>query len=293
MKRILLSLMLVSVFILVYSQDEDTKKDTLGWNIGGLGNLTFSQVALYQWAAGGEPSVSGVAILNLYGDYLTTRSSWKNSLDLGFGLVQQGNITRKTNDRIELTSQYGMKASEKWKYSALLNFRTQFTNGYKYYGDTAKVRISDFLSPGYLTGSVGMEYAPSDNFTLFLSPVAGKLTIVTDDSLSAAGQFGVDPGNTLRIELGGLFRIAYALELMENVSLSTKADFFSNYLDKPGNIDINFEMMLAMKINEFMSATVNLNGIYDDDINLIRKDGSVGPGWQIKEVLGVGLSYQF
>ena len=131
MKRILLSMMIFSIFFIAYSQDEDVEKDTLGWNTGGLGNLTFSQLALYQWAAGGEPSLSGGALLNLYGNYLTTMSSWKNSVDLGFGLVQQGNITRKTNDRIELTSQYGMKASKKWNYSALLNFRTQFTNGYK------------------------------------------------------------------------------------------------------------------------------------------------------------------
>ncbi len=114
-----------------------------------------------------------------------------------------------------------------------------------------------------------------------------------DDSLSAAGQFGVSPGEKVRAELGGYVRVKYTVEVVENVTLGSKIDFFSNYLDKPGNIDINFELLLAMKINNFLSATLNVNGIYDDDINLIRKDGSVGPGWQLKEVLGVGFSYQF
>ncbi len=144
----------------MYAQDTDTKKDTLGWNKGGLASLTFSQVSLYQWAAGGEPSVSGEGLFNVYANYLTLLSSWKTSLDLGFGLNKQGQITRKTNDRIEFTSQYGRKASDDWEYSGLLNFRTQFANGYKYYGDTAKARISDFMAPGYLTGSVGMDYSP-------------------------------------------------------------------------------------------------------------------------------------
>jgi len=293
MKKTLLAITLLFAFVAVFSQDEDAEKDTLGWNNGGLASLTFSQVAFYQWSAGGDPSMSGVGILNLYSNYITLTSSWKNNLDLGFGLVRQGSLTRKTNDRIEFTSQYGLKASEKWNYSALVNFRTQFTSGYKYYGDTAKSRISDFFSPAYLTGSVGMDYSPNDNLSLFLSPVATKMTFVMDDSLSAEGQFGVDPGNNFRAELGGFVRVVYNLEIMENVDLGSKVDFFSNYLDKPGNVDVNFELFLAMQINKFLQATVSMNGIYDDNINLIRKDGSVGPGWQIKEVMGVGFSYKF
>ena len=293
MKDILLSLSFIFAVVAVSAQDEDAEKDTLGWNTGGLSSLTFSQVALYQWSSGGDPSMSGVAMLNLYANHVTLTSSWDNTLDLGFGLNRQGNLTRKSNDRIEFTSQYGLKASEKWKYSALLNFRTQFAEGYKYYGDTAKSKISDFFSPAYLTGSVGMDYKPGDNFSLFLSPLAAKMTFVLDDSLSAAGQFGVEPGNNMRAELGGFVRVVYNLELMENVTLGSKIDFFSNYLDKPGNVDVNFELLLSMQINKYLSANVTMNGIYDDDINLIRKDGSVGPGWQIKEVLGVGFSYKF
>ncbi len=293
MKKILTILTFSFTFFAVFAQNMDTKKDTLGWNNGGLGNLTFSQVALYQWSAGGEPSLSGAALLNLFANYLTLESSWKNALDLGFGLVKQGDLTRKTNDKIDFTSQYGRKASEKWKYSALLNFRTQFTDGYTYYGDTAKSKISDFFSPAYLTGSVGMEYNPTDNFSLFLSPLASKLTFVVDDSLSAAGQFGVEPGNKFRAELGGYVRVAYTVKLMENVTLGSKIDFFSNYMDKPGNVDVNFELLLSMQINKYLAATVNMNGIYDDDINVTRKDDTKGPGWQIKEVLGVGFSYKF
>ncbi len=293
MKRNLLAFSLLFILIPVYCQQAGDKEDTLGWHTGGSGNLTFSQVALYQWSAGGEPSLSGVALFNLYVNHFTLTSSWRNTLDLGYGLNRQGEMTRKSNDKIEFTSQYGLKASEKWEYSGLLNFRTQFANGYQYFGDTARSRISDFFAPAYLTASLGMNYHPDKHLSVFLSPVALKLTFVMDDSLSAEGQFGVDPGKQFRAEFGGYVKVGYDIEVAKNVTLASKIDFFSNYLDHPQNIDINFEILLDMKVNEFLSATVSTNGIYDDDIELIRKDGTMGPGWQIKEVLGVGLSYKF
>ncbi|MBE0655999.1 MAG: DUF3078 domain-containing protein, partial [Bacteroidales bacterium] len=221
--------------------------------------------------------------------------SWQNTLDLGYGLIRQGKdenqLTKKSNDRIEFTSQYGRKASEKWFYSGMVNFKTQFAKGYNYPNDVDV--ISDFFAPAYLTTSLGMEYKASDNFQVFLSPVTGKFTIVTNDSLSAEGAFGVDPGEKFRAELGGFVKAAYKINIMENVDIGTKIDLFSNYLHNPQNIDVNAEILVAMKINEFMSATLNVLMIYDDDINLLQSDDTIGPGLQVKEVFGVGLSYTF
>ncbi len=289
MKKPILTIISIFLFVISYSQTEESVDTT--WETGGMGALTFSQVSLYQWSAGGEPSFSGAAILNIYANYAKGNTSWDNSLDLGYGLIRQGDATRKSNDRIEFTSQYGQKASKYWSYSGVLNFRTQFTEGFNYPNDS--MRISNFMAPGYLTGSAGMSYKPDDKFKLFLSPVAGKLTFVMDDSLSAEGQFGVIPGEKFRAELGGYLRVGYKSTIMENVNFETKIDMFSNYLDKPQNIDINWEFLLAMKINEYLSATVNLVAIYDDDVNVPKEDKEPGPGWQLKEVFGLGLSYDF
>jgi len=293
MKKLHLSLLLSFFSVFAYSQEEET--DTLGWTFGGVGGLNFSQVSLYQWSAGGEPSMSGAALLNLYANHRTLKSSWENSLDLGYGIIRQGRdenvLTKKSNDRIEFNSLYGRNISEKWFYSGLLNFRTQFTEGYNYPNDEDV--ISDFFAPAYLTVSAGANYKASEKFQAFISPLAGKFTIVLNDSLSAAGEFGVEPGEKFRAELGAYLKLAYQTEILENVELASKIDFFSNYLDNPQNIDINFELLLSMKVNEYLAATISVMAIYDDDVTLLQSDDTMGPGIQIKEVFGLGLSYSF
>ena len=129
------------------------------------------------------------------------------------------------------------------------------------------------------------------------------MTVVMDSSLSAAGAFGVDPGTNVRSEIGGYVRMAYNTNLVENVGLTTRIDLFSNYLNNPENIDINWEVLISMKVNKFMSATISTQLLYDDDVTLQKKDPIVeddvvidsgrGPGVQFKEVLAIGFSYKF
>jgi len=294
MKKILSLLVLFFIMINAVAQEEE-EADTLGWFFEGVGTLNFSQISLYQWTAGGEPSVSGAALLNLGINYYSETMSWENTLDLGYGLIRQGRddeaLTRKSNDRIEFNSQFNQIASNNWFYSGLINFRTQFTEGYNYPNDEDV--ISDFLAPAYLTLSAGMAYKPNDNFQVFISPLSGKFTFVTDDALSEAGAFGVDPGSTARAELGGFVKAIYKLEIMENVNLTTKLDMFSNYLENPQNIDVNFEILLGMKINDYLAATINVITVYDDDVDLLQSDDTMGPGIQVKQVFGLGLSYSF
>jgi len=288
MKNLLITLSLLIGSISLMAQ---VPADTSYWKKGGMGTLTFSQVSFYQWASGGENSYSGNAFLNLFANYKKENVSWENTLGLGYGVLKQGPQTKKSDDRIDFASQFGMKASEKWNYSALLGIKSQFDKGYNYPDDSTK--ISNFFSPAYVTISLGMDYKPNDKFSIFISPLTGKMTFVTDDSLSAQGAFGVEPGKKFRSEFGGYAKIAYKQEILENVELQAKVDMFSNYLKNPGNIDVNAEIQLVMKINEFLAATFNTLLIYDDDVNLLQSDDSNGPGLQIKEVFGVGLSYKF
>jgi len=289
MKKIFILTVIISMGSNLFSQE---KADSSKWEFGGIGTFTFSQVSLYQWSAGGEASLSGAGLLNLYGNYNDESVSWVNSLDLGYGLIKQGDKTKKSNDRIEFTSQYGRKATEKWLYSAMFNFKTQFTEGFDYNTDPSST-ISTYLSPAYMLGSAGMDYKPNDKFQLFISPVTGKLTFVLDETISQLGNFGLEAGEKFRAELGGYLKVAYKSSIMENVDFATKLDFFSNYMDDPQNIDINWEILISMKINEYLSATVNALLIYDDDVNVPREGIFSGPGVQVKEVLGLGLSYKF
>jgi len=296
MNKLFISISMLILSMSINAQEvADTSKsapaDTSYWKTGGMGTITFSQVSFYQWSAGGENSYSGNGFLNLFANYKKDNVSWDNTLGLGYGLMKQGALTKKSDDRIDFSSQFGMTASEKWNYSALLGFKTQFAEGYNY-PDTDH-KISDLFSPAYLTTSLGMGYKPNEKFSLFLSPLTGKMTFVTDDTLSAAGAFGVDPGSKFRAEFGGYAKISYVQEIMKNVTLQGKVDLFSNYLKNPQNVDVNAELMLTMKINEFLAATFSTMLIYDDDVTLLQDDGTNGPGLQVKEVFGVGLSYKF
>jgi len=262
--------------------------------------MTISQTSLTNWAAGGENSISLNGLVNLFANYKKENSSWDNTLDIGYGVIKQYKSGEykdrnwiKSDDKLDFASKYGQKASKDWYYAAMVNFKSQMTPGFVYSGDTMRTRISDFFAPAYLLGAIGMDYKPSDNFTLFLAPFTSKTTFVMDDSLSDAGAFGVDPGANIRSEIGGYIKTFYKVDIMKNISFQTKLELFSNYLENPQNVDVNWENLIAMKVNKFVSVNLTTHLIYDHDVLITDGDGNQGPRTQFKEVFGVGFSYRF
>lgn len=288
---------------------EITSDTIMGWKKGGVLAVNLAQTSLKNWASGGQNSVAVNGIFSIFANYKMGKSAWDNSLDLGYGLLKQGKESdfMKTDDKIDFLSKYGREAFGRFYYSALLNFRTQLSPGYKYPDVTDK--ISDFFAPAYLLIALGLDYKPSPYFSAFIAPVTGKFTFVTDDKLSAAGAFGVTPGEKSRSELGGYLRAIFTKndfreEFLKNISFTTKIDLFSNYRDNPQNIDISWETLLAMKVNKFISVNFNTHLIYDDNIKIPvdRNDDGIiseleklrpGSRIQFKEIFGAGFSYNF
>jgi hypothetical protein len=293
MKRILLSTFLIFFCAGMLNAQENT--DTIKyWKFNGVSSINFSQVSLTNWAAGGDNSYAFNGLINLSLEYSKDNNDWSNTLDIGYGIQKQGEQEiRKTDDNIDFTSKYGRKISESFFISALLNFKTQMDDGKKYETDTSYV-ISKFFAPAYLQGALGMEYKPSEVFYFVLSPVAGKLTMVLDDTLSARGSFGVDAGEKTRLELGGSATMGVKKEIMKNVTLKSTLGLFTNYLENPQNVDVDWKMSINMKINDYLSANLNTHLIYDDDIKTSDDEGNPrGAKVQFKEVFGVGLTYKF
>jgi hypothetical protein len=296
MRTHLLTLLLLFIGSSALQAQENEQDTTKHWKLGGVNSLTFSQVSFTNWASGGENSYTLNGLINLHANYKEGRNSWENSLDMGYGVVKQASRgVRKSDDKLELMSKYGYKTTSKWFYTAALNFKTQFAKGYKYNEEAGtKRQISDFMAPAYSLLSLGMDYKPNDAFSLMISPLTGKTTYVLDDSLSSQGAFGVDPGEKTRNELGGFVKISYNKDIWENVTLNTKLDLFSNYLENPENVDINWEVLISMKVNEYLSANINTQLLYDDNIHYINKEGEdMGPRIQFKEVFGAGFTYKF
>jgi hypothetical protein len=288
MKKILLAFFCINLIFTLKAQTDTTKKDTTKfWKRGGFSVFTINQVNLSNWTAGGENALSTTAILNLFANYKKEKVVWDNSLDLGYGLMKnKGQKTRKNEDKIELNSKFGYKAFDKVYYSALVNYRTQFDKGYNYPNDS--VVVSRFNSPGYLTLSLGLDYKPTDFFSIFLSPATGKFTFVSDKTLSDLGAYGVEPGKKVRSEFGAGLSAKFQKDVIKNVNVVSKLTLFNNYTDKDKenrkNIDVNWEVMINIKAGKYLTTTILTNLIYDQ--NIIEKT-------QFKEVLGVGLSYKF
>ncbi|MCC7501230.1 MAG: DUF3078 domain-containing protein [Flavobacteriales bacterium] len=287
--------------------------DTTGkiWTKGALFQVNLTQVSLTNWAAGGFNSVGGIAQFNGFANRHKGKYVWDNSLSLAFGgqlQAAQGvsyadGSPIKTDDRIELNSKWGREIKGPWFASALVQFRTQFTEGF----DATGMRISNAFAPAYLIMGLGFDYRPNDHFSAFISPATMKMTVVTDETLWHGNTdpefrvYGVKYGNTTEMELGGYLRLTYKTDLAKNITFMTRGDLFSNYLRNPQNIDVNWETLFTFKVNEWFAATLSTMLIYDHDIDVPRlKEETIGgvttkvpdpgPGVQFKQTLGVGVT---
>ncbi|WP_026913863.1 DUF3078 domain-containing protein [Christiangramia portivictoriae] len=282
-----------------------TEKNTFGMNL--------SEVAFVNWNAGGNNSISALLYAGFERDFEKDYTIWKNSARLRYGInAQEGREIRKTEDELRLSSSFGFRtdSTSNWYYSGKFSFNTQFTNGYKY-PDT-EVPISKFMAPGYTFLGAGTEFShPVEDLTLYLSPITFKSTFVFDQRLANEGMFGVDPavtdelgniikeGENLRTEFGFLFTSEYNKEVFENIDLSNQLSLYSDYLNNFGNVDVDWQLALNMKVNEFVKANVGTHIRYDDDVKFkedTNGDGKLetsGARIQLKQMLGVGVVYEF
>lgn len=293
MKHFLLGIVFLGLTVSVNAQDDADKLEDGKWNLKGVTGINMSQTSVSNWSAGGENAMAGTAYLN--GSLVRKSGNWlfSNALALEYGLTNTKSLgTQKVSDKIDFTTQLGYSTNNKWYYTIMGDFKSQFYKGYNYPDKTNY--ISKFFAPAYSNLSLGLEYRPNTIFSVYLSPVAGKFTFVQDDYLSDLGAFGVDPGDKFRAELGAYLKARAEKDVMENVKVISTVDFFTAYDSSFGNVDVNWDLLISLKINKFLSASVNTTLKYDDDVKNVRKDGTLeGPKVQFKEVVGLGLAYNF
>ncbi len=298
-----------------FSQEVPSPTDTSYWRVGGIVSLTFSQVSLTNWAGGGDNTVSINGNYALFADRTKNHSKWQNYLDLGFGLIKQGDLNfEKSDDKIILGTQYNyqiIEGNSKWNYSGLLDFKTQFAPGFNVSSETPNRKsISDFMAPGYLTVGLGIDYSPNEFLSISYLPLTGKFTFVTIQRLADRGAFGVQPavvdattgaiieeGKTSRTELGSFFKAQFKKGLFES-----RLELFTNYEEDFGAIDVNWQNILNVQLTKVISANFYTQLLYDKDI-LIGKDkngdgdfddaGELDDRIQFKSVVGIGLAYNF
>ena len=299
MKRFLFTILALSFVIVSFAQEEQPQ----GWSHKGNFGLNFGQSSYTNWSAGGQSSFNGQGLFNYEIHYLKNNFKWDNMLatSLGYSFFDFKMKPIKTDDKIEFTSQAGLKATEKLNYSAELAFRSQFAYGFNYATDSTNY-VSHFLAPAYITLGIGMEWVPNKYFSLYFSPVTGRITIVNDDRLASEGAFGVndlDKYDTIihtnapkvRYEFGARAVAKFQYPITKNIEFNSKLELFSNYLNHPERVDVDWQNLLVLKVNSWLNANLSTHLIYDYDVPFYDEFNQKieGSKVQFKEVLAIGF----
>ena len=285
----------------IVSFAQDTLPD--GWHRKGNIGLNFGQSSYTNWAAGGQNTINGQGMFNYAILYRHGNFKWDNTLNtaLGYSFYDFDRKPIKTDDKIEFTSLAALKATEHLNYGAEMAFRSQFAYGFDHTKDSTQY-ISKFLAPAYISLGLGVEWVPCKHFSLYFSPVTGRVTIVNDDRLAEEGAYGVnnlDKYDTIthtnfdkvHWEFGARAVAKFQYPIMKNVDFNSKLELFSNYLKDPQYVDVDWQNMLVMKVNSWLNCNLSTHLIYDRDIpfyddNNVKIEGSKV---QFKEVLAVGF----
>lgn len=295
-----------------YSIRKAKIENTFWYSFNNFG-LNMSEVAFSNWEAGGINSISILADAKFRRRFVKEKYFWDNELLVNYGVnIRENEQMQKTDDRLVINSTFGYKASEKshWYYSAKFSFNSQFANGFKY--PNRKERISKFMAPAYIFIGVGGEYAPKGkDLMIFTSPITLKSTFVLDQKLADKGAFGVEPalydsqkklikhGKKISSEVGILVSGHWNTKVYQNMNLTNRFSFYSRYDKNFGNIDVDWEANLQMKINDYVQAKLGFHIKYDDDVKFFEgtlpngKKYFYGARIQLKQILGIGLSYRF
>lgn len=282
----------------------------------GSYGMNINQLALSNWAAGGENSWAGKAFANLSLVYRKRRFEQKLVGAFAFGISRFADKRiEKQDDKIDLTYSLSLNSKTQWNLSTVATFNTQFANGYKYPNDSTV--ISTFFAPAYLTLSAGCSYKTKDDrFQIFMSPLAGKVTFVMNQDLADQGAFGVKkgyydqdgswiPGEHIAPAIGVNVIVNYKQPIGKNITYTTMLNTFYNYLERRDDdrlrLDVNWENTVNFFITKYITTVLFIHLKYDhnttfpvyEDIEGVQTVVDNVPKLQFKESLGIAFVHRF
>ncbi len=248
-------------------------------------SIQFNQFAYMNWAGGGQNSFNGkLTSLNTHA-YTAGNISVDSYLNLQLGYGANIDEVWKTEDKLELNSTFNYRLWGRWSYSLGVNFSTQFAPGYS----SDDVLTSKFFSPATFKPYMGFSYKYSDNQIITLAPISGNVLFVTNDSLSQAGAFGITPGKTVKTTIGSYINIQWTQKIDKSGILSYKTNLQS-FVDYKSAPTLSWENWLNLTVLKYLTVGFYLHVVYDKSVPLAE---DANTHWQLKESLGVGVSYVF
>lgn len=296
----------------------DIENKDFNHKLEGNFGITLNQLAITHWAAGGESNGSGKITSNITYRYNRKLFNYVVNGIFAYGMSNYTKDKRyeKSEDRCEISMTMSNNNSNNLSFTSIASLKTQFTNGYSYPNDS--IPISRFFAPAYINLSAGYNYNIKDYLSVYISPIAGKMTIVTDQRLADLGSYGVEAGywniyngdstwvegKNILSELGINVLIKYKQDFHNNISIFSTLNLYNNYMDpnksNRWNIDVDWETGVKCTINKRISAIINIHLIYDDNIKFTITEIVNGteftkqsPILQFKESLGITFLYKF
>ena len=334
MKKYLLTIFSICLASLALAQETETK--TSPWSCTGVVGLNASATGLVNWAAGGNNNLNGVAFGKVRLLYSENDLSWETNLNLEYGLSyidQKADALQKSSDVIDFNTKLGWQFHKAWYLTASAGFKSQFAYGRAYDGTEAEDPIvSKFLSPSYTDISVGIDWKPNSIFSIYLSPVAGKITTAyVGEAVENAnpglrqqmqdkygvwsyvkGSYEKDYSKSYKAELGLTFKgaINYAykdLKIITSIGLFTpyawdktevldEANKFIGYRDNNrrfGNFDVDWDAAISYQFLKCLNVTLSTSLKYYNGVKIANKEGVLAERVQFKSILGLGVGYSF
>lgn len=276
------------------------------WKYHSESAFVLNQTYLKNWVRGGESSVSTAMDVTGYADYVNNKLNLhsNNFIRLKYGLIKQGQEKmKKFLDLLETNSKIDHKAFGKFDFSAVLLFKTQIAKGYNYPNDS--VPISKFMNPATLTLGLGLDYKPNKKTSINFAPLSYKATYVLDTANIDQTKYGIPKNKRVLHEPGASLQITNEFSPFKSITITNRIQFFTNYIDKPQNVDVDWEMIATARINWFTEVRINTQMIYDDNvlISLVDRHGKPllgtdgqqrkGKRLQFKELLGFSFVFKF
>lgn len=245
----------------------------------------MGQGYLANWAGGGENSLSLLTNIRYFMNYNKNKTSWENFMHYRLGFLKSGSEgLRKNDERLEFNSKLGQKAFKHWFYTTQFNLQTIIFNSYEYPTDAEKKLVGNFMTPAYFTLSLGLDYKPNDNFSLYLSPIAGKWTWVRDTNDIDYTRYGVENGKKSKSDAGARLELRNKFKMFNIMDIRNELILFSSYYNPEQRIFCDWKVQIDFKINYFMRASVYTNVVYDQNYSYKL---------QFKENLNLGVNFRF
>lgn len=261
------------------------------WKTKTAMGINLNQAAFSNnWNGGGVNSLALTGLINYKAEYSKESFSYVSEVILNYGKVKNKNqLEKKTVDRIFWDNKAAVQLSKNWYFFGSLNFESQFDNGYAYSLDSENVEhqtlISKFMSPGYLTESLGFEYRPSKYFSTRIGTGTARQTFVLDTTIyhTNVNNFGVPIGSTFKNELAFQVVTNFEKEIFHNLNLKTRYMIFVPY-DKIAYTNHRLDVELRAKVNRSINVTLTGVGLYDRN-TAAKIQGS--------QTLALGLMFEF